>query len=128
MALSPDAVEWIDRAEADVRAVRKLDLPEDRLVIAFHTQRAVEKYLKGVLVNAGSAFPKIHDLLALIALCAKLDVEFDTVRAAAATLQPFAVDVRYPGPAPSEAVVRGAVATMEQIRTLCRRKLGLPSV
>ena len=31
MAISLDTAEWVDRAEGDVRAIRKLDLSEDRL-------------------------------------------------------------------------------------------------
>lgn len=127
MALSPDAAEWVDRAEADVRAVRKLDLAEDRVVMAFHTQQAVEKYLKAVLVNDRVAFPKSHDLLGLVEMCAAVDSQIGMHAPTIAALQPFAVSVRYPGPVPSEAVVRVAIVTMDEVRAVCRRKLGLPA-
>lgn len=126
MAISPETAEWVDRAEGDVRAIRKLDLAEDRLVMAFHAQQAVEKYLKAVLTESLVLFPKIHDLTALVVMCAGLDPEFNTIGAQAAALQPFAVDVRYPGPIPAEAAVAQAIKTMDAIRDLCRRKLGLP--
>ncbi|MCG3128519.1 MAG: hypothetical protein CHACPFDD_03408 [Phycisphaerae bacterium] len=125
MVISPDAAEWVDRAEGDVRALRKLDPVEDRVVVAFLAQQAAEKYLKATLVNSRICFPKPHDLVALVSLCRQISDEFESLVGAAAVLQPFAVDVRYPGPAPGEAAVRAAIENMDVIRTFCRERLAL---
>lgn len=125
MAISPDAAEWVDRAEGDVRALRKLDAVEDRVVVAFLAQQAAEEYLKAALVDSRVSFLKTHDLVALVSLCQQISDTFDSLLGPAAVLQPFAVDVRYPGPAPGEAAVRAAIENMDVIRTFCRDRLAL---
>ncbi|HEX9668755.1 MAG TPA: HEPN domain-containing protein, partial [Thermoanaerobaculia bacterium] len=59
------AREWILKAENDLKtAVHVLKLgehcPTDS--VCFHAQQCVEKYVKAVLILAGTDFPKTHDL------------------------------------------------------------------
>ncbi len=63
--------EWVIKAENDLKtAVQTLKLgskcPTD--TVAFHAQQCAEKYLKALLVLRSTAFPRIHDLEALVRL------------------------------------------------------------
>ena len=60
---------WIDKADADYRAVQLLmasgkDCPLD--IVCFQAQQCVEKYLKATLCAKGVDFPKIHDIGELV--------------------------------------------------------------
>jgi len=44
--------------------------------ICFQCQQAVEKYLKGFLAEHQKPFPKIHDLVSLLKLCAVIEKDF----------------------------------------------------
>ena len=127
MALSPEAVEWVERAESDVRVVRKLRDAEDRIVVAFRCQQAIEKYPKAFLVEARVSFPRTHDLADLVERCGAIEPSILRWTRAAAQLQPFAVNVRYPGSSPSIETVHAAVVIMEEIRAFLRVLLGLPA-
>jgi HEPN domain-containing protein len=63
---SARAREWFQKAEDDVMSVRAI-LKEGGApsTACFLAQQIVEKYLKGMLVNQGKSFPKVHDLLEL---------------------------------------------------------------
>jgi HEPN domain-containing protein len=61
----------------------------------FHAQQAAEKYLKAYLTHAGVEFPFTHNLSKLIELCARCDSLFKTLAAAADSLSPYAVELRY---------------------------------
>ncbi|MDE2141029.1 MAG: HEPN domain-containing protein [Elusimicrobia bacterium] len=90
---------WIDKAEADHRAVQLLmssgeDCPLD--IVCFHAQQCVEKYLKAVLCANGVDFPKIHDIGELVALLPK-GVSSALTEKDQERLTEYAVDSRYPG-------------------------------
>lgn len=66
-----DFREWARFAEEDWRLAVSL-LRRKRppvTAIGFHAQQSAEKYLKALLVFAGVAFPKTHDLPTLNTLC-----------------------------------------------------------
>ena len=88
---------WLEKADADLRAARvlrdALGLPLE--IAAFHYQQAAEKALKGLLVDAGIAPPRTHDLRALLALFPERPPGIE--QEIAEQLTPFAVIARYPG-------------------------------
>lgn len=61
--------EWIAKAEGDFATARR-ELAATNLpnydAVCFHAQQCAEKYLKAFLQESGIAFPKIHDLAALL--------------------------------------------------------------
>lgn len=65
--------------------------------IGFHCQQAVEKYTKGVLVASSLPAPFTHDLTALLPPLQQAGIiQLSTQEmAAAATLNEFAVELRY---------------------------------
>lgn len=64
--------------------------------ICFQCQQAVEKHLKGFLVYHKKTFPKIHDLVSLLQLCAKIDKRLLKFTESANTLSQYYLVVRYP--------------------------------
>ena len=64
--------------------------------ICFQCQQAVEKFLKGFLVYQQEKFPKIHDLIQLIKLCAKIDKGFLEFLEGANILSQYYLICRYP--------------------------------
>jgi HEPN domain-containing protein len=98
----PEVVRWLDRALADRLTAETLLATGDPVfagVICFHCQQEAEKLLKATLVRIELAPPKTHDLLALVDLLVPHLAEVVSLREDAATLFPWAVIPRYPGPA-----------------------------
>jgi HEPN domain-containing protein len=53
--------------------------------------------LKGYLISKGWSLKKVHDLSALLAECMVYDQDFETLKQAVITLNPYSVEARYPG-------------------------------
>ena len=69
--MKPMTAEWVEKAEGDfVVAAQIMRRRQHRVLDAacFHCQQTVEKYFKARLCEAGIAFPKTHDLVALLGL------------------------------------------------------------
>ena len=63
--------------------------------ISFHSQQAVEKFLKAYLIYEDVEFPRTHDVDYLLAECIKIDKEsFNIIDLK--SLNDYAVTVRYP--------------------------------
>ena len=62
--------QWVAKAELDYKTARHLLMAGDAYAApaAFHAQQAAEKYVKALLVNLGTEFPKTHSLAALLDL------------------------------------------------------------
>jgi HEPN domain-containing protein len=91
---------WLRHAEADLEAAEHLSSAlraESNWIIGFHTQQAIEKWIKALLTHAGVHFPKSHDLTELLAL---VPAPFSSP-VHASTLEritDYAVVTRYPHP------------------------------
>ncbi len=96
--ISPDAKNWIAKAEEDLRLIaHELVLPDEEIVtsgVCFHAQQAAEKYLKAFLSARGVDFGKGHVLELLQEQCAQVDAEFRTLDVG--NLTDYAVQLRYP--------------------------------
>lgn len=64
-------------------------------IICFHAQQAGEKYIKAYLVFQETEFPKTHSLEDLLLLASRKDPSFLKLIEDAATLTPYAVEIRY---------------------------------
>jgi HEPN domain-containing protein len=69
--------------------------------IGFHPQQAAEKFLKAFLVHHQIEFPKTHDLMQLLELVALIDKPLAISLNEAIELNPYGVEVRYPGDVPT---------------------------
>lgn len=127
MNAPPEALDWVRKAENDWAAAHLLAesdpvLPDQ---IGFFCQQAAEKYLKAFLIAAGQTPPRIHDIEALLEMCALVEIDFDRLRPRIAGLTEFAVIFRYPGEWSDLPAATQALSQAEQIRELVRKKLGL---
>ena len=119
--------QWIEKAEHDLRNAEhtlklKKNCPFD--TVCFHAQQCAEKYLKALLVARGIAFPKTHDLRAIIQL-APAEIELGLELDVLFTLTQYAVDTRYPEEEEpiSRQEAKQAVAVARQVREAVREKL-----
>jgi HEPN domain-containing protein len=93
--------EWLRKADLDLLTVDRLCLEDPfRDVVAFHAQQAAEKYLKALLTRHQIEFPKTHELRRLLELLAGAEPQLATSLTDIKWLEPFGVDVRYPGDRP----------------------------
>lgn len=98
--MKPMTIEWIAKAEADFATLERESEVVDRPnydAVCFHAQQSAEKYLKSRLCEAGIAFAKIHDLVALLEQVLAIEPEWEGLREDLAYLSDFAVSVRCPG-------------------------------
>lgn len=95
--------EWFAKANEDILSAEAILNTKEGAAstICFLAQQIAEKYLKGYLVYSRSPFPKIHYLVKLITLCAKIDSDFLELKEDAAYLSDFYVTTRYPGDYPT---------------------------
>jgi len=74
--MKPLTREWVEKAEGDFQVAAQIMRQRKQRVhdaACFHAQQAVEKYFKARLCEAGVAFPKTHDLVALLKLLLPLE-------------------------------------------------------
>jgi HEPN domain-containing protein len=125
MSERPDLLAWVALAEEDYLLAGAAMRRRAPLVYGatFHAQQCVEKYLKAILVSRRQPFPHTHDLVALGDLCARcgvlLPVDPDRIQRLAA----YAVQVRYPGEAPTPDEARYALETARIVRRFARKLL-----
>lgn len=90
--------DWLRHARSDLALARQQGPPDILLAtLCFHTQQAVEKSLKAVLVQQGIVFPYTHDLAQLITLVKAGGISWPAALDAAADLTEYAVGSRNPG-------------------------------
>ena len=100
---------WIEKAQndllnADNNLAAEL-VPYD--TVCFHCQQAAEKLLKGFLVAHDSEYPITHNLFVILEDILEYDSSADSLRQSLSILNPYSVEVRYPGdawmPSPEDA-------------------------
>jgi len=120
--------EWVKKAEDNYLSAlalsrrRKSPIPD---VICNQCQQCVEKYLKALLVLHKAYFPKIHDLIQLEDWIARVDSEVRSIHNSLVVLNPYGIDIRYPGFEATIAEAKEAVKAMKEIRKFVRTKLRL---
>jgi len=127
--MKPLTAEWIEKAEEDwvslLRSYRARKDPSYN-VACFHAQQCAEKYLKAWLVEAGTAFPKTHDLSLLLTLVQPIEPGWGILQPELDTLNKYAIAYRYPGQSATKADAKEAVDACRTIRQTIRTSLGLP--
>jgi HEPN domain-containing protein len=122
------ANEWVKKAEDNyVSALtlarrRRNPVPD---VVCNQCQQCAEKYLKALLVRRAIAFPKTHDLIQLESLLAPIEPNIGLIHPALAVLNPYGIDIRYPGIDSTITDSRDAMKAVKGIRKFARAKLGL---
>lgn len=121
--------EWIGKAEEDFLAADSLFRRRSRRpcnIICFHCQQCAEKYLKARLVEAGTAFPRTHDLVELLRIVVAIEPFWQALEPAAHFLTNYAVAFRYPGTDATLAETKAARQHCRAIRGEVRLALGFP--
>jgi HEPN domain-containing protein len=112
------ALGWFSKADSDLTTAQVMlgsTGPYD--TACFHSQQAVEKYLKGFLALNGETIPRTHDLIELNRLCAVLSSNWQVDEQALSELMPFAVEARYDlGFFPDQETAANALALAKQAR------------
>lgn len=98
------------KAEQDATAVRELvgnPLVAD-VIVGFHAQQAIEKWLKSALARRGIGFERTHDLYRLLELIGGANLAMPVEADAISALTDYAVPFRYDDPFEEEALDRQA--------------------
>jgi len=122
--------EWVAKAENNY--ISALDLARELIgqvpdVICNQCQQSAEKYLKALLVQRGIDFPKVHEMTQLKNLVAQVEPDVQRFTRELKLLDPYGVDVKYPGLPVAEEDAKEAIKGMKAIRKFARAKLGLKS-
>ncbi|MBK8871309.1 MAG: HEPN domain-containing protein [Elusimicrobia bacterium] len=118
--------EWADKAEQDYDAALILFKERKRSlcdIVCFHSQQCAEKYWKAFLVSCKKPFFKTHDLAELRESVVRLDGTFALIGDLLKTLNPYSVDVRYPGDEADRKEAGRAIKAMKEVRAFVRGKL-----
>ena len=89
------------KAEMDIMTVDSLHTlpkyPENQMydIICFHATQAVEKFLKGYIINNGNIVEKIHDLDVLQESAMEIDISFAKIKSECMLLNSFAPNIKY---------------------------------
>jgi HEPN domain-containing protein len=90
---------WFDKARNDLLDADN-NLAADKVpydTVCFHCQQAAEKLLKGFLVAHGCEFPITHNLFVILDKVVECDRSAESLRETLAVLNPYSVEIRYPG-------------------------------
>lgn len=126
--MKPLTAEWVSKAEGDFATMERESGVTERPNfegVCFHAQQCAEKYLKARLCEAGIAFGKIHDLVALLELVLEAEPLWEVHRENLAYLSGFAVSVRYPGESGDRDCARDAQRRCCAFREAARYSFGL---
>jgi hypothetical protein len=83
------------------------------------------KYLKARLVETGASFPRTHDLLQLLNLCAQAQPLWLAYAKVVDEMTDYAVDFRYPGQSATLREAKTALKHCRSLRAEVRRSFGL---
>ena len=93
------AKRWFDKAKSDLLDADN-NLVADKVpydTVCFHCQKAAEKLLKGFLVARGCEYPISHNLFVILDKVVEYDSLAESLRETLALLNPYSVEIRYPG-------------------------------
>lgn len=88
---------WKTKAGNDIRIVEQGLKTEEPVtdVLCFHSQQAVEKYLKLYLTAQNIEFKQTHNIAILLQQCIEIDNSFNALKDISYLTQ-YAVELRYP--------------------------------
>ncbi len=120
--------EWTIKAEQNyISAVELAKRKRKQVldVICNQCQQSAEKYLKALLARHHVAFSKTHDMKQLYDLIMTVEPDIRLFEEQILSLDPYGVDIRYPGLQASDIEVEDAIKAMKQVRKFARARLGL---
>ena len=120
-------LDWVDKAEGDLRVARAALRGKYPVTFAacFHAQQCAEKYIKAMLVMRQHPFSKIHDLIALNDELTTAGILIAISEVDLSTLSHYAVPARYPGEDPTIEDARKAIQIARAVRQFARKWLNV---
>ncbi|MCR4420893.1 MAG: HEPN domain-containing protein [Exilispira sp.] len=115
--------EWLNKAYKDL-LVAKREIKSENTVydaVCFHSQQAVEKYLKALLQENEVYFEKTHDLDLLLEKCKDFVPEIIQLKEKIIELSSYAVEVRYPGVEATKEEAEDSLATAVQVEKIVKK-------
>ncbi len=109
---------WMQKAESDLLCIEN-NIGANRVpwdAVVFHAQQAGEKFLKALIVAAGAAVPRTHDLVALLSQVSSAGFDIVGARPDVEILSRFGAAVRYPDPVYSPTEEDGREMTAAALR------------
>ncbi len=121
------AREWLKKAERDLKAANILLREGIYDYSLFHSQQAVEKFLKAFLTYHNKIFRKTHNIPLLVNLCKEIDRSFEELNNLdLSILFPIGITVRYPVEREiTKEEAKEALEVAEKVREFILRKLEL---
>ena len=115
--------QWFDRAESDLNAAERIiDLTA---LSAFHSQQAVEKAIKAILIHHRVDYAKSHDIRMLLESLEETSSKPpEDVSSDIETLTRFAAQTRYPPEEVSPAQAEEALELARKFMNWAARELG----
>jgi len=126
--MNPLTREWLDKADSDLATARRelrVRKNPNYDAVCFHAQQSVEKTLKAVLQENNVNIPKTHQLMDLLALCAKSDGSYLMLQAGLISLEGYAVMFRYPGQTANKGEASAAYKAAEMACMFIKDRLGV---
>jgi HEPN domain-containing protein len=121
------AEEWLRYAKSDLNTAKHMfhDVnPKEIEISCYHAQQCGEKSLKAYLILKDIEPPRLHDLVELNQLCAKLDPSFSILQQYCVSINPYGVHVRYPNElAVDDELTKSALDTAQLIFDFCKEKI-----
>lgn len=103
MADSRRFADWYVKSDADARAARILfENGGDLALVAFHCQQAIEKALKGYILENTQSLLDGHSLVFLIRRSSAFDADIKRFLRECAFVNQFYIEARYPSDLPDE--------------------------
>ena len=88
--------DWFRIGERDLDRAKRLLDDEDYPGAAFNLQQAVEKHLKGYLLERGWKLRRVHDIEVLLNEAARIDASFGEFREHGRKMTQYYFEDRYP--------------------------------
>ena len=119
--------DWLLKAENELKAAKAIynyyeEPPTD--MVCYHCHQTAEKALKGYLVYRQINFPKIHDLVALLNLCAPNDKSLQLFKDDMKVLNQYYIEAKYPPDMPivyskeeAKEAINKATRVLKTVRT-----------
>lgn len=119
--------EWLKKAKKDLLVAQR-EMKEKEAVydaVCFHSQQAVEKFLKAILQENEIYFEKTHDLEILYEKCKNIVPEVQKIKEKLVELSSYAVEVRYPGVEATEEEAKESLKTAIIVEKIVKKYFNL---
>lgn len=121
--------QWVKKAEGDwvsMGCEGQAQNDPNYDLTCYLAQQCAEKYLKARLQEANLAFPKTHNLLALLALALPIEPSWNVLQAALTKLDDYSVEFRSPSRDATAMDAQDAQQFYRVVPEVARRSFGLP--